>query len=285
MHIAVNSGSISTVKILLEYSQSPLLLLNVDGQTPLHKAAEKSFAEITKMLLAAAPPSAIYIEDCVGHTLLEGAILRELQQRINQYRRDTIVRINNELQPSNYVISGKPLDLFLDNEQRITDMLTALETSGGKYRARVIATTAKWVAQREARIAELKARKARRDEEERDFKAKWDMPDVVRGIVDTEKTLAYIREAAEAATAMDIFPPRRLIHLFEVQQSVAATLSSARGENGREEEGDGDDDDYYRRRVRRGDTHGQLEEEEATEKYEKRASIVARWIDLGADRD
>lgn len=200
-------------------------MLNVDGQTPLHKAAEKYFAEVAKMLLTAAPPSVIYMEDCVGHTVLETAILRELKKRIDTYRQTFTMVADNEIQLDNYAIDGKPLDVFLDNEQCITDMLSALESSRGEHCARVLETVAKWVTRRDALMAERKARKAHCDEEELAFNAMWRPWQAWNDTEDVGKTLEYIRKAEPVASAMAIVPPRRLIHPSKVSAAVGSGVS------------------------------------------------------------
>lgn len=278
-------------------------MLNIDGQTPLHMAAEKSFAECTKLLLAAAPPAAMYMEDCVGNTVVEGAELRELGQRVPSLNLDTHIADYTHLGPTEPGLPmdrtiqhvPNPLNVCVESAPRIADMFAALGASQGRYRAKVHASVTKWAEKRAPRAAALAARKALRDAEEKAFKEKWEpqtntqQAQSPRDRKDVLKTIKHIREAVAAASAMGSTPPRRLIHLFEVQQSVAATLSTVRGEN----KVDGDDDAYNsyrsrysRRRMRSNDIEGELEEEESEEKKERRvmrSSVVLQWVPTAVD--
>ncbi len=266
-------------------------MLNINGQTPLHMATEKSFAKCAKLLLAAAPPAAIYMEDCVGNTVIEGAELRELGQRIPSLNSETRVANYPQLGPRDVNLPNQPnlLEVGVKSAERTTAMLAALTETQGRYKAKVHASVTKWAEKRAPRAAALEARKAQRDADEKAWKEKWEPAVQIQQALnpwdswDPLETMKYIREAEAAASAMGSTPPRRLIHLFEVQQSVAATLSTARGEN----KADWDSNrSSYRRRRRPNDVEGELEEEESDEKKEMRllrASAALQWIPAGID--
>jgi hypothetical protein len=258
-------------------------MLDVDGQTPLHNAVSKSYAEITEELLAAVPAEALHIEDCVGNSPLDVAALLELGGRMRQFKSNTQTPHREEINPGYQKIAGNPLDIYLDNADKIVEMLGSLEQSQGKYKAKIISVITRWAAQREAKLPIYRENKRLRDEKDEEFKKLAHKPVGnlldARDAADSQQVWKLLHKAASESPA---HVPRRLIHLFEVQQSVASTLSKVRAGDGDEAE----DDDYnrsYRRRRYRQDDRGRLDEEESEEKIERRQSMALKYLSIAPD--
>ena len=68
LHIAVKLGHIRLVKLIVEFTKSPILMLDVDGQTTLHAAVKLCYAQVISILLVAADPKCLQMENSVGNT-------------------------------------------------------------------------------------------------------------------------------------------------------------------------------------------------------------------------
>ncbi|KAF8959387.1 hypothetical protein BDZ97DRAFT_1705185 [Flammula alnicola] len=289
LHVAVKKSAIRPVKILLEHNRSTLLVRDVDGQTPLHCSVKSSYTEITKQLLAASPPQAIYMENCVGITPLETAALAELRNRLHLYNTspDNYYSGSEEIIPSSPDILGNPVSLYLANADKIVEMLDVLKDSQGKYKAKVMAAITKWATDREKKLQVLKKRDQKAKEEAEERKKKEEPPAKPVNPTDTadvRTVWTLLQEACKAhATSAE---HRQLIHLFEVQQSVGATLASVRGEEAKEEYYANPSHNRYRSRRqmrRRHQVEGELEEEEDEDRKERRMSMVFPYLRNGAD--
>jgi hypothetical protein len=290
LHLAVKCGSIRLVKVLLAYSKSGLLMLDVDGQTPLHNAVSKSFAKITKELLAAVPAEVLHIEDCVGNSPLDIAALLELGDRMRQFRSKTPTYYQEEINPGRHNIAGNPLDIYLDNTDKIVEMLASLEQSQGKYKAEIISVVTKWAAQREAKLPIYREKKRLQDEKNEELKKLEPKPVAVGNLLDEKDNVLHAQQVwkliYKATTESPAHVPRRLIHLFEVQQSIASTLSKVRGGDGVEAEDDDYNQSYRRRDYRRAkeqDDRGRLDEEESEDKIERRQSMALKFLSIVPD--
>ncbi|KAF9475283.1 ankyrin [Pholiota conissans] len=288
LHLAVKGGSIRLVKILLAYSHSGLLIRDVDGRIPLHTAVSKSYKGITQELLAVVPAETLHMEDCVGNSPLDIAALQELRQRVRNFTSNTQYRSYEEIASGGHKISGNPLNLFVDNADKIVEMLAGLEETKGKYRAKIISVVNKWAAQREPKLPLFREQK-RLEEEKRKEHQKLQTPTPVittdpTDEVSVEEVWKLVHEAGLKAPST---VQRRLVHLFEVQQSVGATLSKARGEDGN----DTDEDQYNRysyrrrRRARKQDNEGQLDDEESEERQERRQMLGLNHLPTSPDNN
>ena len=70
LHIAVKLAHIRLVKLIVEFTKSPILMLDVDGQTMLHAAVKLCYAQVISILLVAADPKCLQMENSVGNTFL-----------------------------------------------------------------------------------------------------------------------------------------------------------------------------------------------------------------------
>ncbi|KAF8905746.1 hypothetical protein CPB84DRAFT_1844751 [Gymnopilus junonius] len=78
MHVAVKKAHKDLLKILLDYSTSSILVRDVDGQTPLLCAVNRSLSNITRLLLSASSNAidALFMENSVGNTPVELCALK-----------------------------------------------------------------------------------------------------------------------------------------------------------------------------------------------------------------
>ncbi|KAF8185205.1 ankyrin [Pholiota molesta] len=259
-------GSIRLVKILLAYSKSGLLMLDVDGQTPLHNAVSKSYARSRR-----SSSQQSLRKPCISRTAWATVLW-------------TSPRFWNSATACK--IAGNPLDIYLDNADKIVEMLGSLEQSQGKYKAKIISVITRWAAQREAKLPIYRENKRLRDEKDEEFKKLAHKP--VGNLLDARDT-AHSQQVwkllHKAASESPAHVPRRLIHLFEVQQSVASTLSKVRSGDGDEAEDDDYNDAYRRRAYRRAkeDDRGQLDDEESEDKIERRQSMALKYLSIAPD--
>lgn len=298
LHIAVKKGHKRLVQLLLGHeSITPALLLkDIDGQIPLHCAVKCYWTDITSQLLAASPAKALFIEDAVGSTLVDTISVAELTTRLRSS--GTLSMHIAQVTPSSHETSTSPFKLFLENEKNISEMLSSLETSAGRYKAKIVAVIQKWQASRVERLVAYKQRQAvlseeyrlkeeerKRDEEEYAEKNRRNgvarpNPTDYANVTEVWELVSEVVKKHAGADALQ--PERHLVHLFEVQQSVAVGLRKARGEPAE----DDDDNDYsYRRRSSRRESEEEtLEpEEDEEEKNDRKSSLVFHYIRNGVD--
>src|SRR5882757_968914 len=60
-------------------------MLDVHGQTTLHAAVKMCYTQITSVLLAAADPRGLQMENTVGNTIIDMISLNELNSRIERF--------------------------------------------------------------------------------------------------------------------------------------------------------------------------------------------------------
>ncbi|KAF8890423.1 hypothetical protein BD779DRAFT_1671369 [Infundibulicybe gibba] len=84
LHLAVKSGAMAVVKVLVEFSKATLNTRDIRGSTPLHSATEHGFVEITKILIGAGG-RIIWQENGVGDIPLEITSRNKLASAISSY--------------------------------------------------------------------------------------------------------------------------------------------------------------------------------------------------------
>jgi hypothetical protein len=240
-------------------------MLDVDGQTTLNAAVKSFYPQVTSILLAAADPKGLQMEDGVGNTPLDILTLRELSSRIEgfpetdtmseleidgvepfyRYPEDYIQKLKKEL-PKLYVI----LDVLLADGRlkSQTKLAKELIKFASMMKERLSAAEA-------ANTARLTRAPKEEEEASADPKDSYDL----------EKTSSIVVGALKGLTVN-----RQLIHLIDVQKSVAADLENAR--KGSSDEGSG----------RKCDSEFEAEKDE--EEEEKAKSLVGRYIaNISAD--
>ena len=250
-------------------------MLDVDGQTTLHAAVKLCYPEVTSILLAAADPKGLQIENGVGNTPFEIISLTELSSRIKRfpqnpldnrissslrtdsvdtfyrYREDYIQRLRNELPKLNAILDV----LFAEGKlKRQTKLATELIKFASLMKDRLSVAEAAHT----ARLARFPPKK----EEE---KVSLDDP---KDRYDLEKTSSIVAGALKGSTVN-----RQLIHLIDVQKSVGADLEGAGNSTRRSNESI----PTWRGRGRRRQiekVEGEFEAEQGEEEKEKAQSMV-----------
>ena len=260
------------------------------------------------------------MENSVGNTPLEIVNLAEIIQRLRTYTQQNNYQFP-EILPSNVIPSLPPLSSALKKvEVELMEIREGVEflfkDGTGKVNTDIKTATVKWAEEMGKKVEVFKERQKVKEEEERQRKLKEEeestptptaivLPAVpatslffnglasrsqpmtmttlpawaLNDTCDFSKTSSLIQKAL----ADSLVPPtRHLIHLFDVQQSVNATLAKVGGK-----EDEGEDYSYnryrYRRRNRNRDDEGELEDEEDEDKKARRLSMVFHHVSVGAD--
>ena len=252
LHIAVKLGHIRPVKLIVEFSKSSILMLDVDGQTTLHAAVKLCYAQITSILLAAADPKGLQMENSVGNTPFEIVSLSDFSSRIQRCQHTNTMSeltINGEVEsfyryPGDYI---QKLQKELAKLQAILDVLLA--EGRLKRQTKLAKELTKFASMMKERLSAAEtahtARLARIPKEE---EASADPKDSY----DLEKTSSIIFGALKGLTIN-----RQLIHLIDVQNSVGADL---------EKVGKHPSDESQARLRRKGALEAEEQDEEELEK-------------------
>jgi len=265
LHLAVTSGSIAIVQKILGYSTASVLLRDIDGSTSLHTAVRSQFPKIFKALAAVVDGEALQMEDSVGHTILEVVSMPELEDRTKAFLR-TVPSSPSELDPSSITHNYrhpydkeaiKRLEKELPYLHGVIDILIPEERK--KRRTKVI-----WELNTFATMVDTRMKKAkalleaepaykREDAEKQANMLDW---------ADARETLVAVREALASRPAK-----RQLVHVADVQKSVASDLKAAKQAN--DHSGGG------------GTRHDDLEEEkEIKVEQELKESMIGEYVDL-----
>ena len=277
LHIAVKLGHIRLVKLIVEFTKSSILMLDVDGQTTLHAAVKLCFPQITSVLLAAADPKSLQMENGVGNTPFEIVSLNELSSRIQRYPQNQLngrsrmseLRIDG-IEPF-YRYPGDYIQKLQKELPKLHAILDVLFAEGRLKRQTKLATElTKFASLMKERLsiaeAAHTARLARFPNEQKGVSA-----DVKDGY-DLEKTFSIVVEALKGLTVN-----RQLIHLLDVQKSVGADLEKVGNPNRPSEK------DHWRRGGRGGrgrrrpKREVELEAEQGEEEKEKARSMVWQY--------
>jgi len=258
LHIAVKLGHIRLVKLIVEFTKSSILMLDVDGQTTLHAAVKLCYAQVTSILLAAADPKGFQMENGVGNTPFDIISLRELNSRIEgfphsdmmsnlkidgvepfyRYPGDYIQKLQKELPKLHAILDVLLADGRLKSQTKLAKELTKFASM---MKERLSGAEAAHTA-RLARFAKVE------EEKSADPKDSYDL----------EKTFSIIVGALKGLTVN-----RQLIHLIDVQKSVGADL---------EKVGSRSSDKRRRQKF-----DGELEAEQDEEEEEKGQSMVWQY--------
>ncbi|TFK33687.1 hypothetical protein BDQ12DRAFT_766148 [Crucibulum laeve] len=270
--LAVKTKANRIAKLMVDFDKSTVVSRDIDGSTPLHIAASNGSVEITQLLLAAVPAEALYFENGVGHTPLEVASLQEFTLRFRQissYRNGSLAELHPnsvDTEPPRYPI--KELEKRLPELQAIIDQLTAEERL--KNQTKLAGELNNFFTVMESRLGEAKAAaknavKPAKKVEEKD----------PRDRLDIKETIIHLCEAATTTPSH-----RQLVHLIDVQKSVAANLAKIA-------KGNEDEDNLYsryrHRRENRNDEEG-LQPEEDEEKKERERSFIFRYVNMTTDK-
>ena len=237
-------------------------MLDVDGQTTLHAAVKLCYAQITSILLAAADPKGLQMENGVGNTPFDIISLNELSSRIEGFpHMVTMTQLKMDGVEPFYRYAGdyiEKLQKELPKLHAILDLLLADGRLKGQTKlAKELTNFASMMKERlSAAEAAHTARLARFPEEEKEVEASADPKD---NTYDLEKTFSIVVGALKSLTIN-----RQLIHLIDVQKSIGADLEKVGGSRSSNE-------------GRRQKGEGELDEEQDEEEEERAQSMVWQY--------
>ena len=258
LHIAVKLGHIRLVKLIVEFSKSSVLMLDVDGQTTLHAAVKLCYAQITSILLAAADPKGLQMENGVGITPIDIISLSKLSSRIEGFPNWNTM-FASELKIDGvepfYRYPGEYIQKMQKELPKLHAILEILLAEGKlKKQKKSTKELIRFASTMKERLSEAEAVHAARlarvpkEEEASDPKDRYDL----------EKTSSIISGALKGSTVN-----RQLIHLIDVQKSVGADLEKVDKRLS---------DESQRRRKWKG--KGELDAEQDDEEEEEKAQSM-----------
>jgi len=234
------------------------------------------------------------MENSVGNTPLEIVNLAEIGERLRSYTQKNSYNLQ-ELSPTSVDYASHPLTSIVKMiEAELTEICEGAESlfkdGTGKVNTNIKAAFVKWAEEMGKKVEVFKERQKVK-EEERQRKLKYEAtetatplalpPVVVYDTCDFRKTSSFIQEALAASLSDSLAPANRhLIHLFDVQQSVNATLAKV---SGKQDEGEDYSYNRYRYRRRNRGDEGELEDEEDADRKARRLSMVFQYLFNGAD--
>ncbi|PFH47159.1 hypothetical protein AMATHDRAFT_7033 [Amanita thiersii Skay4041] len=212
LHIAVESGSVNAVQLLLAFSPIANTIRDGDGSLPLHVAVRKVFPKITSLLINSLP-STIFMEDGMGSTASESI---QIKDRIKQ-----ISALNQLPQPQslhfNGVASGPPRFQLSHLEKEIPALTQTIDLLLKEGRLKTNTELEKEL----LRFADKMEGHMRRLQQEpaqmSALEEKQDEHPV--DSADMETTLKVVKAAVEKGGSK-----RELVHLNDVRQSVECSL-------------------------------------------------------------
>ena len=210
-------------------------MLDVDGQTTLHAAVKSNYPQITSILLAAADPKGLQMENSVGNTLLDMVSLGELGSRIQRFPHSQMNTLT-ELKlaggvESFYRYPGSYIQKLQKELLKIHAILDVLFADGRlKSQTKLATELTKFASMMKERLSAAEAAHARFPKEEetpvrmaaghlsRFPEASADKNP--KDAFDLEKTSSIVFGALKGSSTVN----RQLIHLIDVQKSVGADL-------------------------------------------------------------
>ncbi|KAF5379120.1 hypothetical protein D9615_005878 [Tricholomella constricta] len=261
LHLAVKRGATRTVKLIVDFTKSTLLMRDLDGSTPLHCAIQESFAEITGTIISAAPPEALYMENGVGETPLDMASLRH-KLKLTRWLADDEIRDASSLRVRYADESPRRIELGkLEHElPKLRSTIKQLVADGKLVQGTKLAEElSRFAEMMDAKVVAEKAAEEARPvaavavEEDRNR----------REVCDEKRTMEVVSAAVAAAPGT-----RLLVHLLDVQKSVHGNMARYAKENEEKKEQD--------------DGEG-LGKEEDSESEERRGSLVLSRIQVDPD--
>ena len=265
LHIAVKLGHIRLVKLIVEFTKSSILMLDVDGQTTLHAAVKLCYPQVTSILVAAADPKGLQMENGVGITPFDIVSLSELSFRIRGFPQDQMTTMHDpkidDLEPF-YRYPEAYIQKLQKELLKLHAILDVLFADGRlKSQTKLATELTKFASMMKERLSAAEAvntaRLARFPKEEKE--ATTDPKDAY----DLERTFSIVVGALKGLTVK-----RQLIHLIDVQKSVGADL---------EKVGNRDSDESHWRRGGRRRRKGEVEAEEEEEEEENMKAQSMVW--------
>jgi hypothetical protein len=224
----------------------------VDGNTPLHVAVQKGYAELAQVLIAAGPLIVLHVENGVGDTPLSIAQQQYLLW-CTRYRISEDVPDFLELTGNAVPMAPRRFKPTTETEiENLKDTLKQL-LSDGRLAQNTKLTTALLAF---SETLEAKFRAAKQVPNEIIPKDEKDCKDEVNRAL----TLQHVRNAASKSSGV-----RQLVHVLDVQKSVQSDLPTKQENPTSKQDDDG------------------LEAEEDAEQAERRKSLVLSVVSLRAE--
>ena len=196
-------------------------MLDVDGQTTIHAAVKLCYAQVTSILLAAADPKGLQMENGVGNTPFDIISLIELKSRIQNFpHRITMSELEVGGVEPFYRYPGDYIQKLQKELPKLHAILDVLVANGRlKIQSKLAKELTKFASMMKERLSAAEAaHTARLARFPKDEEASGDP----RDSYDLEKTLSIVVGALKGST-----DNRQLIHLIDVQKSVGADLEKA----------------------------------------------------------
>ncbi|KAF9530937.1 hypothetical protein CPB83DRAFT_849901 [Crepidotus variabilis] len=119
LHAAVDGNHLKIVKMILNFNKSSLLLREIHGSTVLHLAVRNQYLELFEVLCSfVTDPSVFFMEDSVGHTIIDIVTAPEISERINSAVSSLGRGYMNGLDSGNHISLRGPWSL--DNRRWLT---------------------------------------------------------------------------------------------------------------------------------------------------------------------
>ena len=233
-------------------------MLDVDGQTTLHAAVKLCYAQITSILLAAADPKGLQMENGVGNTPFDIISLNELSSRIEGFpHMVTMTQLKMDGVEPFYRYAGDYIEKLQKELPKLHAILDLLLADGRlKGQTKLAKELTNFASMMKERLSTAKAahttrltRVPKEEETSADPKDKNDL----------EKTFSIVVGALKSLTIN-----RQLIHLIDVQKSIGADLEKVGGSRSSNE-------------GRRQKGEGELDEEQDEEEEERAQSMVWQY--------
>ncbi|KAF8987599.1 hypothetical protein BDQ17DRAFT_1334968 [Cyathus striatus] len=231
--IAVKSGSLRCVKLLLPYAKASLTMRDAAGSIPLHAAVRRGFAEITQLLISAGHPETLYMENAVGNTMLEIASPVDLKGRIPAESSVAFYGYGGRRMQLGMRRNGGTLRYNVSELEHPLDGLwgTILELEGEKKvgkEEKIVHELRRFASTMEERF---KVAKEAEDAHQL-TKPKQPLNENMKDSVDVLKTFNFVSQAVKENPEFN----REIVHLIDVQISVLAALEMRKLKSGEETE-------------------------------------------------
>lgn len=212
--MAISSGTIRSVKAILAFSKEGLLIRDAHGFTALHHAVRLGYPVITQEILNAIPQEGLYLENGVGKTPYEDAQKRAMKPTTESVPLRSVFNLTREASSILYRNNNaKTVELEL---QKVIATMNRLVSNGILEKSSSLGNSfEKFVSATEGRLVKIKAQLAEAKPEENANP---------RDLHDSIKTLMVITKVIGGTEAK-----RTLVHLGDVQRSVATTLKEHAG--------------------------------------------------------
>ncbi|GLB33192.1 putative ankyrin repeats (3 copies) containing protein [Lyophyllum shimeji] len=227
LHLAVKEGATRTVKLILDFTTSTLLMRDIDGSTALHCAVQRGFGEITETIVQFAPPEALYMENGVGETPLDMATLSRKLELTRSFTHDNKIDASS-LDPTHADENPKRIELRgLEEEiKRLQSTIEQLIQDGRLVQGTKLAhELSRFAAMMDEKVSAQMAAEENQPANDRAVGAPLmlgtqDNENPKEWCADAKRTLDAIARAVAAAPGK-----RLLVHLVDVQKSVQGNLA------------------------------------------------------------